>query len=64
MTFAMTHYDRDVFTYETEGESAIGTAGITFTLGADGKAIEVVVENLDVNGEGTFRRVLHEPVEP
>jgi CubicO group peptidase (beta-lactamase class C family) len=57
ITFAMTHYDRDVFTYQTEGESAIGTAGITFTLGPDGKAIEVVVENLDVNGEGTFRRV-------
>ena len=56
MTFAMKHYDRDSFSYVTEGESAVGTAGITFTLGPDGKAIEVVVENLDVHGEGTFTR--------
>jgi CubicO group peptidase (beta-lactamase class C family) len=55
-TFAMTHYDRDTFTYVTEGESAVGTAGITFTLGADGKASEVVVENLDIRGEGAFKR--------
>ena len=56
MTFAMTHYDRDLFTYVTEGESAVGTSGITFTLGPDGKAAQVVVENLDVHGEGTFTR--------
>jgi CubicO group peptidase (beta-lactamase class C family) len=56
MTFAITHYDRDAFSYVTEGESAVGTAGITFTLGADGKAAEVVVENLDIHGEGTFVR--------
>ncbi|MGH6895659.1 MAG: serine hydrolase [Geminicoccaceae bacterium] len=63
MTFAMTHYDRDLFTYVTEGESAVGTAGITFTLGADGKATEVVVENLDVHGEGTFRRAQAPPTD-
>jgi hypothetical protein len=57
MTFAMTHYDRDAFSYVTEGESAVGAAGVTFTLGADGKAAEVVVENLDIHGEGRFRRV-------
>ncbi len=60
MTFAMTHFDRDTFTYVTEGESAVGTAGVFFHLGADGKASAVTVENLDVNGEGTFRRVLDE----
>jgi CubicO group peptidase (beta-lactamase class C family) len=57
MTFAMTHYDRDAFTYVTEGESAVGTAGITFTLGADGRATQVRVENLDVRGEGIFTRM-------
>jgi hypothetical protein len=57
MTFAMTHYDRDVFTYATEGEMAVGTAGITFTLGADGRAARVLVENLDAGGEGSFVRV-------
>lgn len=56
MTFAMSHYDRDVFTYRTEGEMAVGTAGITFTLGADGKAVRALVENLDAGGEGSFVR--------
>ena len=57
MTFAMKHYDRDSFSYVTEGESAVGTAGITFTLGPDRKATAVVVENLEINGQGWFRRV-------
>jgi len=60
MTFAMKHYDRDTFTYETEDENAVGRSGITFTIGPDGKATQVVVENLNVRGEGAFKRVLAE----
>jgi CubicO group peptidase (beta-lactamase class C family) len=56
-TFPMKHYDRDTFTYETEDENAVGRTGITFTIGPDGKATQVVVENLNVRGEGTFKRV-------
>src|SRR5437763_4423067 len=55
-TFPMKHYDRDTFTYETEGENAGGRSGITFTVGPDGKATQVIVENLNVRGEGTFKR--------
>jgi CubicO group peptidase (beta-lactamase class C family)/pimeloyl-ACP methyl ester carboxylesterase len=55
-TFPMKHYDRDTFTYETEGENAVGASGITFTIFPDGKAAQVVVENLNVRGEGTFKR--------
>src|SRR5438552_7833364 len=55
-TFPMKHYDRDTFTYETQGENAVGRSGITFTVGPDGKAAQVVVENLNVRGEGTFKR--------
>ncbi len=57
-TFPTQHYDRDTFTYETAGENAIGKSGITFTIAPDGKANQVLVENLDVHGEGTFKRVL------
>jgi CubicO group peptidase (beta-lactamase class C family) len=57
MTFAMKHYDRDTFTYETEGENAVGRSGITFTIGPDGKATQVLVENLNVRGEGSFKRL-------
>jgi CubicO group peptidase (beta-lactamase class C family) len=56
-TSPMKHYDRDTFTYETEDENAVGRSGITFTIGPDGKAAQVVVENLNVRGEGTFKRV-------
>jgi len=54
---AMKHYDRDTFTYETGGENGVGASGITFTLGADGKAQQVVIEHLNETGEGTFKRV-------
>ena len=57
MTFAIKHYDRDTFTYVTEGENAVGTSGITFTIGPDGKATNVLVENLNVRSEGSFKRV-------
>jgi hypothetical protein len=56
-TLPMKHYDRDTFTYETEDENAVGRSGITFTIGPDGKATQVVVDNLNVRGEGTFKRV-------
>src|SRR5207244_1874741 len=54
--FAMKHYDRDTFTYETEGESAHGRSGITFTIGPDGKATRAVVESLNVRDGGGFNR--------
>jgi len=53
----MKHYDRDTFTYETVGENAVGTSGITFTIGPDGNPTRVLVENLNVRGEGVFKRV-------
>ncbi|HXQ02578.1 MAG TPA: serine hydrolase [Candidatus Udaeobacter sp.] len=55
-TFPMQHYDRDTFTYETQGENAVGRSGVTFTIAPDGKANQVLVENLNVRGEGTFKR--------
>src|SRR5438552_1903214 len=55
-TFPMKHYDRDTFTYETEGENAVGRSGITFTVGPYGKAAQALVDSLTVRGEGTFKR--------
>lgn len=54
--YALKHYDRDVFTYQPPGENAYGRSGVTFLVGADGKALRVLVENLDKNGQGTFTR--------
>jgi hypothetical protein len=52
----MKHYQRDTFTYQTEGENAVGVSGITFTIGPNGKATQVLVENLNAHGEGIFKR--------
>lgn len=57
MTFPLTHYDRDIFTYVTAGENAVGTTGAYFRVDADGKASSVRVENLDADGNGVFTRV-------
>jgi CubicO group peptidase (beta-lactamase class C family) len=55
-SFPMQHYDRDTFTHETQDENAVGRSGVTFTIAPDGKANQVLVENLNVRGEGTFKR--------
>ena len=57
LIFPLNHYDRDIFTYKTAGENAAGATGVTFAIGAGGKATTVVVENLNVRGEGIFKRV-------
>lgn len=57
MIFPLTHYDRDIFTYETVGENAVGLSGVYFDVGPDGKTHSVRVENLDEYGNGTFQRV-------
>jgi CubicO group peptidase (beta-lactamase class C family) len=56
MAFPLKHHDRDLFTYESEGENAVGMTGVTFTIGADGKTTTVVVENLNLRGDGIFQR--------
>ena len=55
--FALRHWDRDVFLYQPEGENAAGASAVAFWVGPDRKAIRVVVENLDVEGQGTFTRL-------
>jgi hypothetical protein len=51
------HWDRDVFTYQPIGENAAGPSGVTFQVGPGQTASSVVVENLDVDGQGTFTRL-------
>ncbi|MDQ3526087.1 MAG: serine hydrolase [Chloroflexota bacterium] len=56
-TYPLTHWDRDTFTYLPIGENANVPAAITFTIGADGTASHVVIENLDIHEQGMFVRV-------
>ena len=55
-TFALRHFARDVFTYQPVGENAYGPSAVTFTVGPDGKATVVTIENLDTNRQGIFSR--------
>ena len=55
--YALTHFDRDVFTYQPPGENAYGPSAVTFLVGAGGQAERVTIENLDQQGQGTFTRI-------
>jgi CubicO group peptidase (beta-lactamase class C family) len=55
--YDLRHYDRDVFFYQPVGESAGGLSGVTFRVGPEQQATEVVIEYLDTDGQGTFSRV-------
>ena len=57
MEFPLRHWDRDVFTYQPTGESAGGPGGVRFSIAPDGQADGVLIENLNINGLGTFPRV-------
>jgi hypothetical protein len=52
--FPLTHFDRDVFTYQPTGEMSAGMSSVTFTIGPSQSATQLVIENLNVYGEGTF----------
>lgn len=55
--YPVRHFDRDVFLYQPVGENAYGESAVIFAVGADGRAVSVVIENLDLNQQGTFTRV-------
>ncbi|MCE9554071.1 MAG: serine hydrolase [Planctomycetes bacterium] len=57
MTFPLRHWDRDTFVYQPQGESAGGPSGLLFTVAPDGQADRVLIENLNVDGQGVFLRV-------
>ncbi|HEU0157385.1 MAG TPA: serine hydrolase [Stellaceae bacterium] len=54
--YLLRHVDRDVFGYQPEGENAAGPSAVRFTIGIDRRAEAVTIDNLDTNGQGTFRR--------
>ncbi|MEV7603250.1 serine hydrolase [Kitasatospora sp. NPDC089797] len=56
LRYPLQHFDGDVFSFLSKGENAVGRSGVTFTVGADGKAAKLVVEQLDIDGLGTFTR--------
>jgi CubicO group peptidase (beta-lactamase class C family) len=54
--FPLTHFDRDTFTYQPEGEMSAGLSAVTFRVCPEGIADTVTIENLNVHGSGTLTR--------
>lgn len=54
--FPMRHFNNDVFLYQPVGENAAGESAVTFTVGPDGVASSLAIENLDISHHGTFVR--------
>jgi hypothetical protein len=55
-TYPLTHYDGNLFFYDTTGESEVGLSGVRFNADTNGKATTLWVENLDAYGMGTLKR--------
>ena len=55
-TYAMRHFDRDLFLYFPDPETPDKPSAVRFSIGADGKASAMNVESLDTNGLGTLKR--------
>lgn len=58
--FPLTHVSRDLFSFIPAPELPDMPSGVTFALGADGKAAAVTIEDLDGFGLGTLERVERE----
>jgi CubicO group peptidase (beta-lactamase class C family) len=54
--YALRHWEGDVFLYQPKGENAGGLSRVNFAVGSDQSAASVTIENLDIDGEGTFVR--------
>jgi CubicO group peptidase (beta-lactamase class C family) len=55
-TYSLAHWDRDIFVYTPVGENENHPAAVTFTIGPDGVASAMTVENLNLEHQGTFTR--------
>ena len=57
LTFPLTHWDADTFTYVGAPELPDLRATITFTIGPDGRASSIFIGDFDGEGIGTLNRV-------
>ncbi len=56
LTYALTHYDGNSFSFETSEESAVGASGAAFAVEGSNAATSVTIEWLDGYGMGTLLR--------
>ena len=54
LEFTLRHWNRDTFIYQPTGESAGGLSGVCFSVAPNGVADRVLIENLNIHGQGAF----------
>jgi hypothetical protein len=57
VTFPLTHWDADTFTYAPVPENPGVRATVTFTIGPDGRAASINIGDFDGAGLGTLNRI-------
>ncbi len=61
--YPLTHVSGDTFRYQPSGENAAGPSAVAFSVGGDGPASRVQIDNLNLDGQGVFQRQ-NPPVAP
>ncbi len=56
LRFPLTHVSGSTFRYQPPGENAAGPSAVVFAIGAGGRAGAVRLDNLNLDGMGTFQR--------
>lgn len=54
--FPLTPVNGDTFRYQPGGENAYGPSAVSFTVGPDGLATAVRIDNLNLEGQGVLQR--------
>ena len=56
-SYALKHFDRDLFTFFPEAETPNVPSAVTFQIGPEQKASQVTIEDLNDDGQGVLARV-------
>ncbi len=56
--FPLKHYNQNTFIYQPKGENAFGPSALEFTISDEGKLKRVMIENLNIKGQGTFEKIV------
>ena len=62
-SYALKHFDRDLFTYIPAKEMPDLPSAVTFQIGPDQKASQVTIENLNSDGQGILVRTVTDAAE-
>jgi CubicO group peptidase (beta-lactamase class C family) len=61
MAFPLSHWDGNLFVFETTGENALGLSGAEFHLDDEGQVSAVTLERYNKYGQGRFERLVSTP---